>query len=111
MASKKNIKPIVRFNHRAYVFDTITQAADAIKFFGKLRPAEFTDEGNDGYHYKPAEDGTKLELITDYEFREQPKRIALPAPKRGTVQCAVCESVSVRPGSACDSCGTIAPLL
>jgi len=111
MAAKKNIKPIVRFNHRAFVFDSVSQAADAIKFFGKLRPAEFTNESDDGYHFKPEEGRSEIELLTNYEFREQPKRLALPAPKRGTVPCSVCESVSVRHGRACESCGTIAPLL
>jgi hypothetical protein len=110
--AKKNIKPVVRFNHWAFVFDNLNQAADAIKFFGKLRQVEFTNEDNDGYHFKPDEDSTcKIELLTDYEFREQPNRKCLPAPKRGTVLCSMCESVSVRPGTACESCGTIAPAI
>lgn len=108
--AKKNIKPVVRFNHRSYVFDNLNQAADAIKFFGKLRQVEFTSEDDSGYHFKPDEDATtEIELLTQYEFREEPKRKCLPAPKRGTVLCTMCESVSVRPGTACESCGTISP--
>jgi hypothetical protein len=108
--AKKNLKPVVRFHHRSYVFDSLNQAADAIKFFGKLRQVEFTNEDNDGFHFKPDEDESQeIELLTNYEFRETPKRKCLPAPKRGTVLCSMCESVSVRPGTACESCGTIAP--
>lgn len=108
--AKKNLKPVVRFHHRSYVFDTLNQAADAIKFFGKLRPVDFTNEDGDGFHFKPDEDAsTEIELLTNYEFRQTRKLKGLPAPKRGTVLCAMCESVSVRPGHACESCGTIAP--
>jgi hypothetical protein len=111
----KNTKPLVAYGYNRYVFDTIEQAANAIKFFSKLRPVEYESpaDGSRGY-YRPCDDDEqrfKIELETHREFRETPKRIALPAPKRGTVQCAVCESVSVKPGTACESCGTIAPLL
>lgn len=108
--AKKNIKPVVRFCHHSFVFDSIDQAANAIKFFGKLRPVEFTNEDDDGYHFKPDEDDQpRIELLTEYEFRPTRKLKGLPAPKRGTVLCTMCESVSVRPGQACESCGTIAP--
>lgn len=111
-APKKITKTIVLYDSRAYVFDSISQAADAIKFFGKLRPVDFTkDDGDDRSHYKPSENRFDIEIENNREFRETPKRIGLPAPKRGTVLCTMCESVSVRPGSACDSCGTVAPLL
>jgi hypothetical protein len=113
-APKKITKPIVRFDHRAYVFDSLSAAADAIKFFGKLRAVKFEEDPSTGrYHYPPLDDEDKysIELETDREFRATPNRMALPAPKRGTVPCTMCESVSVRPGSACESCGTIAPLL
>ena len=63
------------------------------------------------YYYMPSDTTSSIELETDRGWLDEPKRIGLPAPKRGTVLCAICESVSVRPGSACDSCGTIAPLL
>jgi hypothetical protein len=112
----KNTKPLVAYGYTRYVFDTIEQAANAIKFFSKLRPVEY-ERGEDGSHgyFRPCDQDDphqfKIELETHREFRETPKRIALPAPKRGTVQCAVCESVSVKPGTACESCGTIAPLL
>ena len=110
-APKKVIKPVVRYDHRAYVFDSISQAADAIKFFGKLKPVQLS-EGSDGrYHYKPSEEQFTIEIENNREYRATPQLIGLPAPKRGTVPCAVCESVSVRPGTACNSCGTIAPLL
>jgi hypothetical protein len=111
-APKKVTKTIVRFDHRAYAFDSITAAAEAIKFFGKLRPVKFQiDDGDTRYHYAPSDETYTLELETDREYRATPKRLALPAPKRGTVPCQNCESVSVRPGRACESCGTIAPLL
>jgi hypothetical protein len=106
----KTIKPIVRFDSRAFVFDSIAAAADAIKFFGKLRPVKFTpNPDGSGYHYAPMEDGMEIELETNREFCATPKRLALPAPKRGTVPCSNCESVSVRPGRPCASCGTVAP--
>ncbi len=111
-APKTVIKPVVRFDHRAFVFDSISAAADAIKFFGKLRPVEFAEnDGERGYHYKPREEQMEISLETDREYRATPLRLALPAPKRGTVACQNCESVSVRPGSACASCGTISPRL
>jgi hypothetical protein len=111
-APKKIKKPIVRFGYRNYVFDTVEQAAKAIAFFGKLRPVQYESDST-GCYYRPADDEqhSEVEMGMSHEFRETPKRIALPAPKRGTVACQNCESVSVRPGTACESCGTISPLL
>ena len=111
----KCIKPIVAFAWSHYVFDSVDQAANAIKFFSKLRPVEYDSGDGTGGHYRPVEDEEKRDRykveMDQREFRETPTRIALPAPKRGTVQCAVCESVSVKPGHACASCGAIAELL
>jgi|JFJP01.1.fsa_nt_gi hypothetical protein len=112
--AKKITKPLVTFGYNRYVFDTIEQAANAIKFFSKLRPVEYESGDGSGGYYRPAaedEHRFKIELETHREFRESPKRIGLPAPKRGTIACAVCESVSVKPGTACQSCGSIAPLI
>ncbi len=35
-----------------------------------------------------------------------PQTLRLPAPKRNTVPCPVCENVSVVLGTECQSCGT-----
>jgi hypothetical protein len=107
--SSKIIKPAVRYGYQTYIFDTVDQAAKAIAFLGKLRPVTYESDSS-GSYYRPADDSDsyKVEMTMCHEFRETPKRIALPAPKRGTVQCSVCESVSVRPGTACESCGTLA---
>ena len=112
-SSSKVIKPIVRSGCFSYVFDNLNQAADAIKFFGKLKPVRWkSNPENGGGHYAPdTENDLRIELETRFEYRETEKLIGLPAPKRGTVQCTVCESVAVKPGRACESCGTIAPLL
>lgn len=112
-SSSKVIKPIVRFGHRSYVFENLNQAADAIKFFGKLKAVRWkSNQESTGGHYGPdEEEGLSIELETRFEYRETEKLIGRPAPKRGTVQCTVCESVAVKPGRACESCGTIAPLL
>ena len=112
--SAKVIKPAVRYGCQTYIFDSIDQAANAVKFFSKLRPVEYHREDEDSRgHYRPVEDEdenrTKVELTTNFEFRERAKLLALPAPKRGTVQCLSCESVSVKPGRACGSCGAISP--
>ena len=109
--SKKTTKVIVRHNYQAYAFDSFNQAADAIKFFGKLKPVVIEEDSATGrYYYTPSElDLGKIEM-EEREYRETKPRLALPAPKRGTVPCQVCESVSVRPGHACQSCGTIAPI-
>lgn len=110
MAKPKNIKPIVRFDHTPYVFDNLSQAADAIKFFGKLKRVTLeSDPSGSRYYFRPADEQSEISLDNDHEFCPTPKRIALPAPKRGHVPCAVCESVSVKPGTACESCGTISP--
>lgn len=110
-APKKILKTIVRFDHTPFVFDSLSAAADAIKFFGKLKRVELTENGDGtGYHYAPHEKSCSIDLDTEREFRATPQRLALPAPKRGTVPCENCESVSVRPGSACGSCGTISPI-
>lgn len=105
----KTIKPIVTFNHVCYVFDSVDAAAAAIKFFGKLRRVELAENGDEiGYHYRPIDKPSQIQLET-HEFREKPKRLGLPSPKRGVVPCQVCESVSVVPGKPCESCGTVAP--
>ena len=113
-APKKVIKPVVRFDHSYYVFENLDQAANAIKFFAKLRRVQWqSNDPESGGHYRPADEdrNSDIELETRFEYREKPKLVGLPAPKRGTVLCTMCESVSVRPGTACGSCGTIAPLL
>jgi hypothetical protein len=110
--AKKLTKFIVRYQYQSYAFDSVSQAADAIKFFGKLKPVEFTEDPATGkYFYMPQQreerGGIQME---EREYRETKTQLALPAPKRGTVPCSVCESVSVRRGHACESCGTVAPL-
>lgn len=110
-APKKITKPIVRFDSRAFVFDSISAAADAIKFFGKLRPVQFQEnDDQSGYHYKPHESKFPIELETNREYRATPQRLCLPAPKRGTRPCPICENVSVKPGTDCQSCGEPMPL-
>ena len=110
--AKRNLKQVVRYGYQHYAFDTIEQAAGAIKFFSKLKPVELgLNPASDRYvfiHSKEA-DRTKIEMEQREVLEDIPK-LALPAPKRGTVPCSVCESVSVRPGHACESCGTVAPL-
>jgi len=104
---------IVSFNHSRYAFTTINKAADAIKFFATLVPVEFIhDESKDRYYYTPRTDKDRLDLSMEVTQRFEPRKVALclPAPKRGHRPCTVCESVSVKPGTACASCGTIMAL-
>lgn len=109
--AKKTTKVIVRYNYQAYAFDSFGQAADAIKFFGKLKPVQLEEDPSTGrYYYTPSERELGKIEMEEREYRDSKTHLALPAPKRGTVPCSVCESVSVRPGHACESCGTVAPL-
>ena len=99
-------------SYQHYAFDTIEQAASAIKFFGKLKPVEFElNPVTDRHVFVPAKDCDRNKIeMEQREVLDVIPKLALPAPKRGTVPCTVCESVSVRRGTACASCGTIAPL-
>jgi hypothetical protein len=108
--AKNTLKPVVKYGHQHYAFDTIGQAADAIKFFSKLKPVDFElNPTTDRYVFVPSKDRNQIEM-EQREVYEQLPKLSLPAPKRGTVPCSVCESVSVRPGHPCESCGAVAPV-
>ena len=114
--AKHQLIHVVSYGYRRYGFKSLEKAASAIKFFSTLEPLTFNYVEEDSPSYwTPDEDQREHKITLDSNQPYQPCKpkkalLALPAPRRGTVPCAVCESVSVKPGHACQSCGIIAPL-
>jgi hypothetical protein len=104
---------IVKYGYNAFAFKSISAAAEAVKFFGKLEKvkSEIGPEKSDYLFFTPDpdEDRTKIELLTDMRYvpakpPKEEKPMGLPAPKRGTILC-ICEKSYVAPRESCVHCG------
>lgn len=102
---------IVQYGYHRFGFDSINKAADAVKFFSSLKKITYDSDAKGGFFtYEDDEDAPRVELTTNQRFLPRKPALGLPAPRRGTVPCSVCENVSVKPGNPCQSCGTVAEL-
>lgn len=105
---------IIEIGYQKFACDSITAATQAVAVLSKLRPVNLNTDAKDSDHwyYEPEEGSryrTGVELKLNQKYRErkpkvEPKAMALPAPKRGTILC-ICEKSYVAPRETCPHCG------
>lgn len=104
---------IIKFGYRSYAADSITAATQAVALLSKLKPVKHVTEGEyDEWHYAPEDEQARprevsLELNQPYmepRGKKEPKPLALPKPKKGTILC-ICEKSYVAPRETCAHCG------
>ena len=97
--------PIISIAHQDYICKSVTHAADLLKLLSSLTPCSL--KHSNSYHerwYEEEEDRPlNIGLHASEEVRMKPKRLALPAPKRGSVRC-ICGHSDVAPRQNCPSC-------
>ena len=97
---------IVSIGSSYFAFDSLNTATAAISAIGKGTPVKYVSGGS----YEP-DNGEgysniiELRMHSSVSIVQKPKRLGLPAPKRNSVECPFCESVSVVRGTNCQSCG------
>jgi len=99
--------PIISISHRTYICKSIAHASDLIKLLSSLVPCSIKHDSN--YHERWYEEDDErlldIELKAAEEVRLKPRRLGLPAPKRGSKRCA-CGHSDVAPGHRCPSCNS-----
>jgi hypothetical protein len=100
--------PVILIGHRPYLCKSITKAVDLAKLLSELVPLKrcHSDGYAESWYEKEPDDeydSLQIELKVSEQVRNAPRRLALPAPKRGSLRCT-CGRGTVRPGEFCPSC-------
>lgn len=97
--------PIISIAHCDYICKSVSHAAELVKLLSSLIPCSLkhSHEYRDRWYQEEEDRPLNIELHASEEVRMKPKRLALPAPKRGTIRC-VCGHSDVAPGHICQSC-------
>jgi hypothetical protein len=99
--------PIISIAGYDYVCRSLARATELAKLLGDLTPVEHqhsSDYRKSWYEERDEDyDGLRISLKVSEEVRKRPKRLGLPAPKRGAIRCD-CGAGTVLPGEHCPSC-------
>lgn len=102
---------ILYFCGYTFAFESVSAATSAAALLAKMvRVRHITSGDYDDWHYTPCENedmDSRIQLEMGQRFKapakpQKPK--ALPAPKRGSIQC-ICEKSYVAPRQSCPHCG------
>ena len=105
-------KHIVTIGYNHFALDSITSANSLVAALSKAQRVDY-EYADHGRIYKPLEEDARsceVELKLNQKFRPpappkpEPKVLALPKPKRGTILC-ICEKSHVAPRQSCPQCG------
>lgn len=104
-------KHIINISCYHFAFDSVTAATTVIAAISKAEQVDYDYEsGKIYYPLKNDERACEFSLELNQNYRPpappkpEPKAIALPKPKRGTILC-ICEKSYVAPRESCPSCG------
>lgn len=100
--------PVIEINHRTYQVKSIAMATELAKLLSGLVEVERRHSSDySKTWYEEADDGNSngldVKLHVAVEVRKRPERMALPAPRRGSIRCN-CGRGTVLPGEHCPSC-------
>jgi hypothetical protein len=97
--------PLIEINGSDYMVKSVAKATELAKLLSELVPLEMKHSAT--YHEVWYEESDRcqmdIKLKIAVEIRKKPKRLELPAPKRGSVLC-VCGRSTVSRGESCPSC-------
>ena len=102
-------KHILQIGYRSFAYDSVSAATSALAAISKGTRVKYESNGTFVPCDEDETDEIELKLNRQVKMPTKQKRLGLPAPKRNTIECPFCESVSVVRGSNCQSCGEYVP--
>jgi hypothetical protein len=96
---------LITIGYRTFAYESVSAATAALAALAKGVPVKYESGGNYVQDDDTVRSEMELKLNRPVSLYQKPKRLGLPAPKRNSVECPFCESVSVVRGTNCQSCG------
>ena len=100
--------PIISIGGSDFVCKSLAKATELAKLLGEITPVKHchSDDYRNSWYEEDREDdydSLRVSLKVSQEVRKKPSRLALPAPRKGSLRCN-CGRGTVMPGERCPSC-------